>query len=75
MHVQIHRVRQNLQPTWMQHIAQYNPVNWAVLVGREALQKNVDWGLVLSRTGWLVALAMIVGWLSTRAFRAYQGSV
>jgi len=59
----------------MHGVARFNPVNWAVTAGRESLQPDVDWGLVLSHAGWLLALALVCGWLSTRAFRAYQRSV
>jgi ABC-2 type transport system permease protein len=65
----------SLAPGWMQQIARYNPVNWAVQAGRAALGANTDWGLVLSRIGGLFILAIVCGWLSTRAFRAYQRSV
>jgi ABC-2 type transport system permease protein len=65
----------NLLPGWMQHVAAANPVNWAVTAGRQALAEDVDWGLIGIRIGWLAALALVVGWLSTRAFRAYQRSV
>jgi ABC-2 type transport system permease protein len=66
---------ENLLPGWMQAVARFNPVNWTVTAGREALQSDVDWGLVLSRAGWLAVLALACGWLSTRAFRAYQRSI
>ena len=66
---------ENLLPGWMHGVARFNPVNWAVTAGRESLQPDVDWGLVLSHAGWLLALALVCGWLSTRAFRAYQRSV
>jgi ABC-2 type transport system permease protein len=65
----------SLTPGWIQQIARYNPVNWAVQAGRAALSANTDWGLVLSRTGYLLVLAVVCGWLSTRAFRSYQRSV
>jgi ABC-2 type transport system permease protein len=65
----------NLLPAWMRHVAAANPVNWTVTVGREALSADVDWGLVGVRLGWLAVLALVVGYLSTRAFRAYQRSV
>jgi ABC-2 type transport system permease protein len=65
----------SLAPGWIQQIARCNPVNWAVQAGRAALGANTDWGLVLSRTGGLFILAVVCGWLSTRAFRAYQRSV
>jgi ABC-2 type transport system permease protein len=66
---------ENLLPAWMQDVARFNPVNWTVTAGRETLHSDVDWGLVLSHAGWLLLLALGVGWLSTRAFRAYQRSV
>jgi ABC-2 type transport system permease protein len=66
---------QNLVPGWIQQVARFNPVNWAVQAGREALSANPDWGLVLSRTGWLSVLAVVCAWLATLAFRSYQRSV
>ena len=64
-----------LMPTWMQHVARYNPVNWAVEAGREALGGDVDWGFVGARVGGLLALTIVCAWLGTRAFRSYQRSV
>ncbi len=64
-----------LMPGWMQHVVRYNPVNWAVEAGREALSANVDWGFVGARVGGLLVLTMVCAWLGTRAFRAYQRSV
>ena len=66
---------QGLMPEWMQGIAVFNPVNWAVQAGREALAANVDWGLVLSRAEYLLAFAIVCGWLATLSFRAYQRAV
>ncbi len=65
----------NLMPQWMQDFARYNPVNWAVEVGRQTLTSNVDWSLAGPRLAGLLALALVTAWLSTRAFRAYQRSV
>ncbi len=62
-------------PGWIAAVARWNPVNWAVEVGRETLGTDVDWGVVASRGGALLALALVCGWLSTRAFRSYQRSV
>jgi ABC-2 type transport system permease protein len=67
-------MRQNLMPGWMQHVAGYNPVNWTVQAGREALNANANWGYVFARVGYLAAFAFVSGWLATRAFRAYQRS-
>jgi len=65
----------NLMPDWMQQFAKYNPVNWAVEVGRQALSSSVDWSLVGLHLAELLALTLVCAWLSTRAFRAYQRSV
>ncbi|WP_436520773.1 ABC transporter permease [Actinoplanes sp. HUAS TT8] len=64
-----------LMPGWMRRIAEFNPVNWALDAGRAALRDDPDWGVALSRGGWLVALAAVMLVLSTRTFRAYQKSV
>ena len=34
-----------------QHVADFNPVNWAVMAGRAATSAHPDWGLVASRAG------------------------
>ena len=62
-------------PSWMRHIADFNPLNWAMVAGRSALSQHPDWGDVLSRGGALLALAAAAVWLSIRTFRSYQRSV
>jgi hypothetical protein len=52
-----------------------NPVNWAVEAGRGALSSSLDWGLIASRLGLLALLAIVCGWVATRAFYAYQRSI
>jgi len=64
-----------VMPGWMQHIADYNPVDWTVVASREALSADPNWSAVLWRLGGLLAVALVAGWLATRAFRAYQRSV
>jgi ABC-2 type transport system permease protein len=64
-----------LMPAWMQTVARFNPVNWAVDAARAALASEADWGLVFSRVGFLLALAIVCTWLAMRAFRTYQRSV
>lgn len=65
-----------LAPGWIQDVARFNPVNWAVEAGREALiADDVDWGYVGLRIGLLVLLVAACGVVATRAFRAYQRSV
>jgi ABC-2 type transport system permease protein len=68
-------MKQELAPGWVQAVARFNPVNWAVDAARSGLGSSVDWGLVASRLGLLALLAGFCGWVATRAFRAYQRSV
>ena len=63
-----------LAPEWIQTVAQFNPVNWAIEAGREALLATPDWSLILPRIGGLTVVALVCVVLSTRAFRAYQRS-
>ena len=65
----------NLVPSWIRHVADYNPLNWAVEAGRSAALKHTDWGFVASRTGFLIALLAVALLFATRAFRSYQRSV
>ena len=62
-------------PAWVQHVARYNPVDWASTASRAALSAGTDWGVVLPRLALLGALAGVVGWLASRAFRSYQRSL
>jgi ABC-2 type transport system permease protein len=64
-----------LAPEWVQTIARYNPVDWAVVAAREALSAGTDWSIVWSRLGLLVAVAAVMAWLATRAFGSYQRSL
>jgi ABC-2 type transport system permease protein len=64
-----------LSPEWVQTVARYNPVDWAVVASREALAATPDWGVVGSRAGLLVVLAATMAWLGTRAFGRYQRSL
>jgi len=63
-----------LSPGWIQTVARYNPMDWAVVVSREALSASPDWGALWPRLGALAGLALVMGWLATRAFTAYQRS-
>jgi ABC-2 type transport system permease protein len=65
----------SLAPQWVQDVARFNPVDWAVVASREALLPNPDWSMVWPRLGLLVALATLMAWLATRAFGAYQRSL
>jgi len=65
----------DLVPPWIQGIDTYNPIDWAVVASREALTASPDWSIVLWRLALLAACTAAMGWLATRAFRAYQRSV
>lgn len=65
----------DLAPGWIQAAAKYNPVNWAVQAGRDAIGANTDWSNVLAHAGYLLAFSLVALWLSLAAFRAYRRSV
>jgi len=65
----------NLMPGWIRHVADFNPVNWAVVAGRSATSASADWGLVASRAGFLAVLLAACLAFATQAFKAYQRSV
>jgi ABC-2 type transport system permease protein len=65
----------SLMPGWVGDVARFNPVDWAAAGSREALSATPDWGVVGRDLGLLLALALIMAWLATRAFRSYQRSV
>ena len=63
-----------LAPKWIQVAADVNPLDWAVVVSREALSASPDWGSAGPRLAALVGLSLVMGWLATRAFGVYQRS-
>jgi ABC-2 type transport system permease protein len=56
----------SLAPGWIQTVAKFNPVDWAVVGARDA---------DLPRLGLLAALTVVSAWFATRAFGAYQRSL
>lgn len=68
-------MQNDLMPGWMQTASGFNPVNWAVEAGREALTASTDWGLVASRAGMLAAFMTACLFFAVRALRAYQRSI
>jgi ABC-2 type transport system permease protein len=64
-----------LSPKWIQDVARFNPFEWAVVAGRQALQSNPDWAAIWANLGLLAGLVVIMTLLATMAFRAYQRSV
>jgi len=68
-------MQKSLLPHWMQTVAKFNPVNWAVEAARSAAMEKTDWGLVAGRAGLLVALMLVAGFVAERAFVKYQRSL
>lgn len=66
---------ENLMPAWIRTVAAANPVNWSLEAARAALTERPDWDSVAVHGGGLLALAVLMVWLSTRTFRSYQRSV
>lgn len=63
-----------LSPEWVRNVAGYNPFEWAVVVGREALSAHPDGASLWGHAALLAALALLMGALATSAFRLYQRS-
>ncbi|HEY5221830.1 MAG TPA: ABC transporter permease [Microbacteriaceae bacterium] len=63
-----------LSPAWVGNVAHYNPFEWAVVAGRQALQSAPDLGAIWANLGLLAALVVVMTWLATLAFRSYQRS-
>jgi ABC-2 type transport system permease protein len=64
-----------LSPEWVGNVAAFNPFEWAVVAGRQAVQHTPDWPAVWGHLGLLAALAVVMTWVATLAFRSYQRSV
>jgi ABC-2 type transport system permease protein len=64
-----------LMPDWIGTVATYNPVDWAIRAGREALLASPDWPSVAGYCALLAGFALVCLLLATRAFRAYQAQV
>jgi ABC-2 type transport system permease protein len=64
-----------LAPAWLQTVAKYNPVDWAVVASRQALRTGTDWSMVWGRLGLLALAAAVMAALATRAFTTYQRSL
>ncbi len=65
----------SLSPKWVQDVARFNPFEWSVVAGRQAMQSAPDWATVWADLGLLAALTVVMTWLATLAFRGYQRSV
>ncbi|MDG4766912.1 ABC transporter permease [Solwaraspora sp. WMMD406] len=65
----------SLLPDWIQTVTKFNPVDWAAVASRTALSADPDWGVVGGRLALLAGLLVVMTFLATRAFRAYQRAV
>lgn len=68
-------MQRNLMPEWMQTISSFNPLNWAVESGRDAVSASPDWASIAGKSGLLLAFLLICGSFAMRALSAYQRSV
>ena len=68
-------MQENLIPHWIRIAAGFNPVDWAVNAGRQAITAAIDPAYVSIHATLLVLFMIFCGWLATRAFRSYQRSV
>jgi ABC-2 type transport system permease protein len=64
----------SLSPAWIRDVARFNPFEWAVAAGRGALTADPDWTSVWGHLGLLAGLGVVMTWLATQAFGAYQRS-
>jgi ABC-2 type transport system permease protein len=62
----------NLVPGWVATVATFNPVNWAVEIGRTALGAAPDWTTIGTRILYLIGFAALLSWAALAAFRTYQ---
>lgn len=68
-------MQKNLMPEWMQTVASYNPLNWAVEAGRAAVTPSPDWGMIAGKSALLIVFLGLCALFAMRAFRTYQRSV
>jgi ABC-2 type transport system permease protein len=68
-------MQKDLMPGWMQTVSDYNPLNWAVEAGRDAVTASPDWAAIAGKSGLLLAFLIVCGLFAMRAFRTYQRSV
>jgi ABC-2 type transport system permease protein len=64
-----------LMPDWMEKVANFNPVEWAVEAGRAAALGEGGFDVVASRAGLLAAFVALGVWLALRALEKYQRSL
>ena len=68
-------MQQNLMPHWMQEVARFNPLNWAVTASREAITSGTDWNAVGVHLGLLAVLLIFCMAFAMSSVRIYQRSI
>jgi ABC-2 type transport system permease protein len=66
---------ETLVPHWILSVAAYNPVDWAVRVGRGVVASDPDWSAIGRRIGGLLVLGVVATALAVRAIRSYLRAV
>jgi ABC-2 type transport system permease protein len=64
-----------LLPDWIDTVADFNPVDWAIVAGREAVGAATDWSSVAGYCGLLAAFVVVCLALAVKAFGSYQKQV
>jgi ABC-2 type transport system permease protein len=64
-----------LLPGWINTVADFNPVDWAIVAGREAVGAGTDWASVAGYCGLLAGFVVVCLALAVRAFGSYQKQV
>ena len=62
-------------PEWIQNVAAWNPLTWAVEIGRDALAGSLDWAVAFGQAALLLALAALAFSWAVGSIRAYQRSM
>ena len=65
----------SLLPGWINSVADFNPVDWAIVAGREAVGASTDWASVAGYCGLLAAFVIACLTLATKAFGSYHRQV
>ena len=68
-------MQEDLMPDWMQTVADFNPVNWAVEAARAAALGDGGWDVVATRAGLLTGFLVLCAWFALRALERYQRSL
>jgi ABC-2 type transport system permease protein len=65
----------SLAPSWIETVAKFNPVNWAVVASRSAVSAEPDWTGIGTRVGGLTIIAALCVFWATSAFKTYQKTI